>query len=92
MKATQITAVAALIVVGAMGLHVAPAQQPGTRRIDLQRHDLSAPDARWCRHASSSTREWFSASTGIRAKRSSMSSRARWSAAGLGEDCRRPRL
>jgi quercetin dioxygenase-like cupin family protein len=43
MKATQITAVAALIVVGAMGLHVAPAQQPGTRRIDLQRHDLSAP-------------------------------------------------
>jgi quercetin dioxygenase-like cupin family protein len=43
MKATQITAVAALIVVGAMGLHVAPAQQPGARRIDLQRHDLSAP-------------------------------------------------
>jgi quercetin dioxygenase-like cupin family protein len=43
MKATQITAVAALIVVGAMGLHVAGAQQPGVRRTDLQRHDLSVP-------------------------------------------------
>ena len=43
MKATQITALAALIVVGAMGLHVAPAQQPGSRRTDLQRHDLSVP-------------------------------------------------
>jgi quercetin dioxygenase-like cupin family protein len=35
--------VAALIVGSGLALHVTPAQQPGTRRTDLQRHDLSAP-------------------------------------------------
>ena len=35
--------VAAVIVAGAAVLQVAQAQQAGTRRIDLQRHDLSVP-------------------------------------------------
>ena len=43
MKTTQIMAVPALIIVGALAWHVAGAQQPGVRRTDLQRHDLSVP-------------------------------------------------
>ena len=43
MTTTRITGVAALIVGGGLALHGAAAQQSGTRRIDLQRHDLSAP-------------------------------------------------
>lgn len=35
--------VAALIALGAATLHEAPAQQPGTRRIELQQHDLAVP-------------------------------------------------
>jgi quercetin dioxygenase-like cupin family protein len=35
--------VAAVIVASGLVLHVARAQQAGTRRIDLQRHDLSIP-------------------------------------------------
>jgi quercetin dioxygenase-like cupin family protein len=41
MRTTQIAAVTALIIVGALALHVALAQQPGVKRTDLQRHDLS---------------------------------------------------
>jgi quercetin dioxygenase-like cupin family protein len=41
MKTTRIMAVAALIVGSILALHVAPAQQPGVKRTDLQRHDLS---------------------------------------------------
>jgi quercetin dioxygenase-like cupin family protein len=41
MQATRITGVAVLLVGGGLALHVAPAQQPGIRRTDLQRHDLS---------------------------------------------------
>jgi len=41
MQARRIAMVAAVIVVSGLVLHVARAQQPGTRRIDLQRHDLS---------------------------------------------------
>jgi quercetin dioxygenase-like cupin family protein len=36
-------AVAALTVVSALALHAARGQQAGTKRTDLQRHDLSAP-------------------------------------------------
>jgi quercetin dioxygenase-like cupin family protein len=36
-------AVAALIVASGLALHVARAQLPATKRIDVQRHDLSAP-------------------------------------------------
>jgi len=43
MRTTQIAAVTALIIVGALALHVALAQQPGVKRTDLQRHDLSVP-------------------------------------------------
>ena len=43
MTTTRIMAAAALIVGGALAPHVAPAQQPGTRRTELQRHDLGVP-------------------------------------------------
>jgi quercetin dioxygenase-like cupin family protein len=36
-------AVAVLIVASGLTLHVAQAQQPGIKRTDLQRHDLSIP-------------------------------------------------
>ena len=41
MRATRIMSVAALIVASGLALHVAQAQQPGVKRTDLQRHDLS---------------------------------------------------
>ena len=41
--AGMIGAVAALIVVSDLALHVAQAQQPGVKRTDLQQHDLSVP-------------------------------------------------
>jgi quercetin dioxygenase-like cupin family protein len=44
MKKARIIAVAVLIVVGGLALYVARAQQQtGTKRTDLQRHDLSMP-------------------------------------------------
>jgi quercetin dioxygenase-like cupin family protein len=43
MKKTQVVTMAALIILGALARHGAQAQLPGVRRIDLQRHDLSAP-------------------------------------------------
>ncbi len=43
MKATRITGVAALVVGGGLALHAATAQQPGVRRVELQRHDLGVP-------------------------------------------------
>jgi len=43
MKTTRIMAVAALIGAGGLALNGALAQQPTTKRIDLQRHDLSIP-------------------------------------------------
>ncbi|PTL78839.1 cupin domain-containing protein [Vitiosangium sp. GDMCC 1.1324] len=43
MKTTRSMAVAVLSVVSALALHVAQAQQPGTKRTELQRHDLSVP-------------------------------------------------
>ena len=42
MTTTRIV-VAAIIVASGLVLHVARAQQAGTKRIDLQRHDLSVP-------------------------------------------------
>jgi quercetin dioxygenase-like cupin family protein len=42
MKITRMAAVALLIVGSALTLHAAQAQQPGVKRTDLQRHDLSA--------------------------------------------------
>ena len=43
MQQSRTIAVALLIVAGGLALHVAQAQQPDTKRTDLQRHDLSAP-------------------------------------------------
>jgi quercetin dioxygenase-like cupin family protein len=43
MITTRIMAVAALIAAGGLALHAAQAQQPGIKRTDLQRHDLSVP-------------------------------------------------
>jgi quercetin dioxygenase-like cupin family protein len=43
MKTIRIIALALLIVGSSLALYVARAQQPGIRRTDLQRHDLSAP-------------------------------------------------
>jgi quercetin dioxygenase-like cupin family protein len=43
MKTTRIIAVSALVVASALALHAARAQMPGSKRTDLQRHDLSAP-------------------------------------------------
>jgi quercetin dioxygenase-like cupin family protein len=39
----RIIVVAVLIVASVLALHVAQSQQAGTKRTDLQRHDLSAP-------------------------------------------------
>ena len=41
MKTTRIMAVAVLIVGSGLALNVAQSQQPGIKRTDLQRHDLS---------------------------------------------------
>jgi quercetin dioxygenase-like cupin family protein len=41
MKTTRLLVMAPLLLLAA-GLHGAPAQQPGIKRTDLQRHDLSA--------------------------------------------------
>jgi quercetin dioxygenase-like cupin family protein len=43
MKTTRAMALAVLIVASGLVLQVAPAQQPGVKRTDLQRHDLSVP-------------------------------------------------
>jgi quercetin dioxygenase-like cupin family protein len=43
MKTSRAIVVAALFVGSGVALHVAHAQQPGSKRTDLQRHDLSAP-------------------------------------------------
>src|SRR5947207_2252874 len=43
MKTTRIMAAMALIVASGLALQVAQAQPPGTKRTDLQQHDLSIP-------------------------------------------------
>ena len=43
MKTTRLIALAVLVVGSGLALHVALAQQPGIKRTDLQRHDLSVP-------------------------------------------------
>ena len=43
MKTILIIAVAVLAIGSALALHVTSAQQAGTKRTELQRHDLSAP-------------------------------------------------
>jgi quercetin dioxygenase-like cupin family protein len=43
MKRTRVIAALVLLAAGALVLQVAQAQQPGIKRTDLVRHDLSAP-------------------------------------------------
>jgi quercetin dioxygenase-like cupin family protein len=43
MKTTSVVAIAVLIAGSGMALHVARAQQVGSKRTDIQRHDLSIP-------------------------------------------------
>ena len=43
MTTTRILGVLALLAGGVLALHAARAQQPGTRRAELQRHDLGTP-------------------------------------------------
>ena len=43
MKTTRITAVLAMIIACGLATDVAQAQQTGSKRTDLQQHDLSAP-------------------------------------------------
>ncbi|MET0657170.1 MAG: cupin domain-containing protein [Steroidobacteraceae bacterium] len=43
MKTTRIMAVTALVAGSGLALYAAQAQQPGIKRTDLQRHDLSIP-------------------------------------------------
>lgn len=43
MKTTQITIVAVLVLFALLAPEVSRAQQPGTRRTELQRHDLGVP-------------------------------------------------
>ena len=43
MQATRIIAVSVLAIAGAFALQLASAQQPGVKRTELQRHDLSVP-------------------------------------------------
>jgi quercetin dioxygenase-like cupin family protein len=43
MKTIRMMAIAAVIIGSGLALHVTLAQQAGTKRTDLQRHDLSAP-------------------------------------------------
>jgi quercetin dioxygenase-like cupin family protein len=43
MKATRIIAVSMLAIASSLALQLASAQQPGVKRTELQRHDLSVP-------------------------------------------------
>lgn len=42
-KVTRRISVSLIAIAGALALHLASAQQPGVKRTELQRHDLSAP-------------------------------------------------
>ena len=75
MKTTCIIAVTVLIVASGFALRVAPAQQPGIKRTDLQRHDLSAPGREAVQVRVEFAPEFRFRSTLIRAKKLSMSSK-----------------
>ena len=69
MKTTRIMAAAVLIAASALVLHVAQAQQAGTKRSDLQRHDLSAPGREVVQVRVDSTRDMSLPGTRTLAKR-----------------------
>jgi len=77
MKAALVISIAGLI--GAGVLHLAQVQQAGTKRTDLQRHDLSAAGREVVQVRLISIPDTSPPGTRIRVKRSSMFSKARWS-------------
>ena len=79
MKTIRIIAVAALIVASGLALHAAQVQQPGIKRTDLQRHGLSVTGREIIQVRVDFVPGAAFGSTVIRAKRSLMSSKARWS-------------
>ena len=79
MKTTRIMAVAVLIAASGLALHVARAQQSGIKRTDLQRHDLGVPGREVIQVRVELAPGVAFPGTRTRAKRSSMSSKARWS-------------
>ena len=72
MKMIRFIAPVVLIVGLAFAVHVARAQQPGIKRTELQRHDLSIPDGKPYRYALISMRERHFPNTRILVKRSFM--------------------
>jgi hypothetical protein len=78
MKTTGMIAKAAVLIVGnGLALQMTRAQQPGVKRIDLQRHNLSVP-GREAQVRVELGPGVTSPDIRIRARRSSMSSKARW--------------
>ena len=92
MKTTRIMALAVLIVGSGVALHVAAAQQAGTKRTDLQRHDLSAPGREVVQVRVDFDPGLSPPGTRTPAKRSCMSSKARWSIRSRASRRRRSRL
>jgi hypothetical protein len=79
MKTTRFMAVAVLVVASALALHTAQAQAPGITRTDLQQHDLSVPGREVIQVRVDFAPGVVPPRTSIRAKRSSMASKACWS-------------
>jgi hypothetical protein len=79
MKTIRIMAVAVLFVGSGLALHAALAQQSGLKRTDLQQHDLSVPGREVVQVRVDFAPGAVAQGTAIRAKRSSTSSKARWS-------------
>ena len=78
MKTTRIIAVAVLIVGSGLALHAAQSQQPGVKRTDLLRHDLSVSGREVIQVRVDFAPGVAFPRTAIRAKRSPMSSKACW--------------
>ena len=85
MKTIRIMTVAVLMVASGLALHAAQVQQSGIKRTDLQRHDLSVPGREVIQVRVDFAPGVAFASTVIRAKRSSMSSKACWSIRSTGK-------
>ena len=79
MKMSRIIAVVVLIVGSSLALHAALSQQPGIKRTDVLRNDLSVPGREVVQVRVDFAPEWRSAGTVIQAKRSPMFSKDLWS-------------
>ena len=79
MKTARIIALAALIIASGLALHAAQVQQPGIKRTDALRHDLGVPGREVVQVRVDFAQGRLSPGTVIRAKRSPMSWKVRWS-------------